>query len=183
MSLDKSKVLTDQMIRNELQGDINNRILNTPDLNRLYVVFVEDNVVVHDNAGNSSQGIVLGYHSAFAGKDAAGRAVDLHYVVIPYHGGTVKNLALSGLSQIDSLTAATSHEIAEAATDPDIGYKTPGWFDRQRNQEIGDIPNNEVVYLNGSAVECLADQKDRAMTPMGVRRFGRSSSCCKTTAP
>ena len=110
--------------------------------------------------------------SAFAGKDAAGRAVDLHYVVIPYHGGTVKNLALSGLSQIDSLTAATSHEIAEAATDPDIGYKTPGWLmAASATRRSATSPTMKWSDLNGSAVECLADQKDRAMTPMGATAF------------
>src|SRR5262249_17325977 len=58
-------------------------------------------------------------------------------------------------SDLDQLTAVTSHELAEAVTDPNVNYKTLGWYDTVNNVEIADLPNaaadipNITVRLNG----------------------------------
>ena len=75
----------------------------------------------------------------------------------------------------DYLTAATSHELAEAVTDPDVRYDiatntypAPGWVDPTTGQEVADIAAGQFVYLNGFAVQRVADKNDQAMTPAGA---------------
>jgi hypothetical protein len=65
-----------------------------------------------------------GYHNDIDGQ--------VFYAVMPYPACAG---CTSGLSVIDALTATTSHELAEAITDPIPGQ---GWYDDQ-NGEIGDI--------------------------------------------
>src|SRR6516225_3074416 len=94
---------------------------------------------------------------------------DIHYAVIPYAGGNVPlssgpdvNLQRSFLSRLDSMTLSASHELAEAVTDPNINYKTLGWNDDGYDDgEVGDIANAQTVYLNGYAVQRIADQNDQ----------------------
>jgi hypothetical protein len=167
-NIDKTQYLNDSTIRSVIQGYINNGVLKSPDGNRLYVVFVEDNVAV--KAGSeTSQTDFLGYHWAFAGNDVYGRATDIHYAVITYPGGSVGNASLSWLSALNQLTEVTSHEIAEAVTDPNGSYKTFGWNDDAfTDGEVGDLVNAQTVYLNGYAVQRIADKNDQAMTPAGA---------------
>jgi hypothetical protein len=166
-SLNKAYYLSDANIRSALQGYISNGTLRSPDANRLYVVFVEDNVAVSSPAGNSQRNF-LGYHGAFAGRDAYGYAADIHYAVITYPGASIGNASLPWLSALDGITQVASHEIAEAVTDPNVNYKGLGWYDDAANAEIGDITNNQTVFLNGYAVQRIADKNDQAMTPAGA---------------
>jgi hypothetical protein len=71
---------------------------------------------------------------------------------------------------MDQLTAVTSHELAEAVTDPDVDSISNngqlGWFDPQRG-EIGDITENNpnaYVRLNGNLVQEVADQNDQLLS-------------------
>jgi hypothetical protein len=174
--IEQSQVLTDLHIQQYVQNEITNHTLKPPNSQNLYVVFVEDNVVVeHQDVNSNGTGRILGsfygYHSAFGGKDAFGKAADIHYVVICYPGGTVKNQnSLTWLTTNGSLTVVTSHELAEAATDPNIGYKTLGWNDNDDGNEgeVGDIVKGQTVYLGGYAVQKIADQNDQAMVPVGA---------------
>jgi hypothetical protein len=172
IALDKSQYLTDGAIRATLQSCINAGAVQQPDPNRLYVVFVEDNVAVDATAlpgvGGTSQNTFLGYHAAFGGTNAWGQAEDIHYAIIAYPGGSVGNANLSWLSSLNDMTEVTSHELAEAITDPNIGYKTKGWYDDTRNGEVGDLSNGQMAYLNGYAVQRIADPNDQAMTPYSV---------------
>lgn len=163
-NITKAYYLTDATIRSALQGYINNGTLKSPDANRLYVVFVEDNVAVSTPFGNSQHDF-LGYHGAFAGRDVYGYAADVHYAVITYPGGSIGNASLYWLSALNGITEVASHEIAEAATDPNVNYRGIGWYDDAANAEIGDITNGQTVFLNGLAVQRLSDRYDQAMTP------------------
>jgi hypothetical protein len=165
-ALNKSVPLSDAAIRGRIQAAINAGALQAPDANRLYVVFVEDNVVVQD-LGVTSQSF-HGYHTAFTGTNAQGQQVPIRYAVIAYPGGS--NLTNPFLSTLECLTTTASHEIAEAVTDPDQNYRTLGWNDDGLGSEgeIGDIFNQQAVYLNGYAVQRLADTHDQAMTPAGA---------------
>jgi hypothetical protein len=174
-NINKNFFLTDGMIRNELQRDIFYGSLISPDANRLYVVFVEDNVAVMNPEGENSIRDFLGYHTAFAGYDAFGRFADIRYAIIPYHGGWMGNAQVEGLSTVDSMTEAASHEITEAMTDPDVNYKRLGWYDDQLNGENGDIVNQQYVYLNGYAVQKEPDLYDQPMTPAGATANERTS--------
>ena len=158
-------MISDTYIKNEIQTDINNGLLQQPDANRLYVVYVQPNVVVNlgFGQGTTQQGI-LGYHGAFGGHSASGQSFTIHYAVVAYPGGTVHNSSL-GTSALDQLTAVTSHEVAEAVTDPDVNYAQLGWYDN-RNGEIGDITENNpnaYVRISGFLVQEVAAQNDQLL--------------------
>jgi hypothetical protein len=130
---------------------------------------VQNNNYWNSNVGRYENSIqdFLGYHGAFAGTDYYGRAQDIHYAVVTYPGGSVGNASLSWLSTLNNMTEVTSHELAEAITDPNINYKTLGWYDNAQG-EVGDICNAQMVYLNGYAVQRIVDRNDQPMTPWSV---------------
>jgi hypothetical protein len=162
--VNKNYYLADSTIRSEVQRFINAGYLRAPDANRLYVVYVEPGVAIQDGNLTSIRDFA-GYHSAFAGRTATGYAVDIHYAVIAYAGGI--NPVYQGLSPFGSMTLTASHEIAEAATDPNVGYRTLGWYDDYRNGEIGDINRYEAL-LNGYAVQSIVNKSDVAYIPSGA---------------
>jgi hypothetical protein len=142
---------------------INNQYLQFPNANRLYVVFVEPGTEVSQGGWTSGheKGIehFLGYHGAF------GNATQVFYAVIPYPGGI--NVNISSLpNPIDGITEVTSHEVAEAATDPNLRY---GWRDYgiQGENEIGDLANLQYGFWNGWVVQKEAGRNDQPMAPAG----------------
>jgi hypothetical protein len=165
VSINKGFYLNDSTIKSDLQSYISNRSLQQPDANRLYVVFVEDNVAVQDTEGNS-QKYFLGYHTSFTGHDASGRTVQIRYAVVTYPGGTVGNAGDFNLSTFDSMTQTASHELGESITDPDIN----AWYEGQQ-QEVGDLANSQVTYLHGYAVQRLVDKNDQPMTSVGATSY------------
>jgi hypothetical protein len=161
-------VITDASIQARLQYDISHGIVAAPDPNRLYIVYVEPNVAVNlgNGQGTTQQGI-LGYHGAFGGTyNNAG--VTIRYAVIAYPGGTEGN-SVSPFAPVamDQLTSVTSHEVAEAVTDPDVNYARLGWYDPQRG-EIGDIEeNNPAAYVrlaDGALVQEVGNQNDQLLS-------------------
>ncbi len=175
-NVNKSQWLMDSQIRGNLQSMISAGNLTTPDANRLFIVYVEPGVAImndHDHNSTSQQSF-RGYHGAFAGHDRFGRGADIHYAVIAYPGGFNPTANSQGFrTNFDQLTCVTSHELAEAVTDPNINYKALGWYDNARG-EIGDICNNQNVVLGGYVVQKESDKWDRAMTPAGARVYGAS---------
>jgi hypothetical protein len=165
--LNKNYYLTDSTIRGEIQRFINAGYLRQPDANRLYVVYVEPGVaILNDHDGNATSiRDFAGYHSAFAGRTAAGYGADIHYAVMAYAGGI--NPVFPGLTPFGSMTLTASHEIAEAATDPNVGYRGLGWYDDYNNGEIGDINRYEAL-LNGYAVQSIINKYDVAYIPYGA---------------
>jgi hypothetical protein len=158
--------ISDAAIRAEIQADINKGLLQAPDANRLYVVYVEPNVAVNlgGGQGTTQQGI-LGYHTAFAGHDAAGNPTAIRYAVVAFPGGAIGNSTLPGQAAIDQLTAVASHELAEAVTDPDVNFGRLGWFDPRRG-EIGDVTQNNpnaLVRLDGFLVQEVAARNDQLL--------------------
>jgi hypothetical protein len=137
--------------------------LQSPDSNRLYVVFVQPLLTV------SGSGLTdfIGYHASFTN---SGFATPIRYAVIPYPGAG-NGWATPGFQQtndtFDSLTTVTSHELAEALTDPD----GTGWFDTSSTSgEVGDIPVNQNVSpifsrLQQYAVQKIANQSDQPVVP------------------
>ncbi|MEI8018932.1 MAG: fibronectin type III domain-containing protein [Schlesneria sp.] len=164
ISLSKTSGITDASIQSDIQAMINSHQLQTPDANRLYVVFVEPGVVVYDGS-SSSTNTFLGYHGAFGGKTATGASADIHYAVLPYPGGVNPSPSSQGFSSaFDELTAVTSHEVAEAVTDPNVNYKALGWYDDQKNGEIGDLTRQTVVW-SGYLVQDVVNQNDQVISP------------------
>jgi len=157
--------ITDGQIQADLQAMINAHQLQAPDANRLYVVYVEPGVIVRSGS-DASNTTFLGYHSAFGGTTASGQPIDIHYAVIPHPGAPNFTASSQGFaSDLDEMTSVSSHEIAEAATDPNVNYKALGWYDDQRNGEIGDLTNLNTV-LNGFLVQDVVNQNDQVITPV-----------------
>jgi hypothetical protein len=165
--LNKNYYLTDSGIRGEIQRFINAGYLQQPDANRLYVVYVEPGVAILNDHDHNSTSIrdFAGYHGAFAGRTANGYAADIHYGVIAYAGGY--NATFPGLTPYGSMTLTASHEIAEAATDPNVNFRALGWYDDYRGGEIGDINRYEAV-LNGYVVQSIINKNDVAYIPSGA---------------
>jgi len=165
--LNKNYYLTDSTIRGEIQSFINTGYLQTPDANRLYVVYVEPGVAILNDHENNTTSIrnFAGYHGAFYGHTANGYAADIHYAVIAYAGGY--NAIFPGLSVYGSMTMVASHEIAEAVTDPDVNYRALTWYDDYYDGEIGDINRYEAL-LNGYAVQSIINKNDVAYIPYGA---------------
>src|SRR5436853_189239 len=114
VSINKTTGITDSQIHADLQSAINSDQLATPDANRLYVVYVEPGVKI-SLGSETSVNSFLGYHGAFAGRTAAGKAADIRYAVIAYPGGPNPSATSQGFANaMDDMTAVSSHEIAEA---------------------------------------------------------------------
>jgi hypothetical protein len=160
-NLAAGSTVQDSQIQAEIQALVTDGAVAGPDANRVYVVYVQPNVVVSQGGANSQRNF-LGYHGAFGGHTASGQPIDIHYAVIPYPGGSVGN-ATNSANAIDDLTSVTSHELAESMTDPNVNYKTLGWYDPARG-EIGDITEQYLVRLNGYLVQEVAGQNDRPLT-------------------
>jgi hypothetical protein len=155
--------VTDTQIQQDLQAMITAGHVQAPDANRLYIVYVEPGVVVHMGS-DASNSTFLGYHGAFGGT-AGGKSVDIHYVVIPYPGSPNFSPQSQGFANaFDEQTAVTSHELAESVTDPNVNYKTLGWYDDRLNGEIGDLTSKTTrmgVYL----VQDVVNQQDQVISP------------------
>ena len=164
-NLPAGTTLTDAQIQAEIQSLIDSGAVAAPDANRLYVIYVQPNVIISADGATSQQG-VLGYHGAFGGHTADGQAIDVHYAVIAYPGGSVGN-STNSANPVDDLTSVTSHELAEAITDPNVNYKTLGWYDPARG-EIGDITQQYLTHLNGWLVQEVAGKNDQPLSLTGV---------------
>ena len=167
-SIAAGSTISDAFIRTRLQADVSSGLLQAPNANTLYVVYVQPDVAVNlgGGQGTTQQGI-LGYHTAFVGANGAA----IRYAVVVSPGGPAGNSVLpEARSAIDQLTAVTSHEVAEAVTDPDVNSNVNGgrlgWFDPQRG-EIGDIEENNpnaLVLLDGFLVQEVADRNDQLLS-------------------
>lgn len=157
--------ITNDQIQADIQAMIKSGQLQAPDANRLYVVYVEPGVVIHLGS-DASNTTFLGYHGAFAGTTAGGAAADIHYAVISYPGAPNFTAASQGFtSNLNEMTAVTSHELAEAVTDPNVNYKTLGWYDDQLNGEIGDLAEGNDSVLSGYVVQDEVNQNDQLISP------------------
>jgi hypothetical protein len=167
-ALTNGSTISDAFIRARLQADVTSGLLQAPNANTLYVVYVEPDVAVNLGAGQgTTQQGILGYHTAFLGANGA----PIRYAVVVSPGGAAGNSVLpEATTALDQQTAVTSHELAEAVTDPDINSNVNngrlGWFDSQRG-EIGDIEENNpnaFVRLDGNLVQEVADQNDQLLS-------------------
>jgi hypothetical protein len=160
--------IPDALIRSRLQADVNSGLLQTPSANTVYIVYVQPDVAVNlgTGRGTTQQGI-LGYHTTFVGANETA----IRYAVVVAPGGAAGNSILpAATTAIDQLTAVTSHELADAVTDPDVNSIANngrlGWFDPQRG-EIGDVEANNpnaFVRLDGYLVQEVADQNGQLLS-------------------
>ena len=165
LTLSKTSGVTDSQIQADIQSMISAGQVQAPTADNLYIVYVEPGVVIKTSFGASNTAF-LGYHGAFAGHTAGGAAADIHYAVIAYPGAPNFSATSQGFaSNLDDLTAVSSHEVAEAVTDPNVNYKALGWYDDQLNGEIGDLAVGHYSTLSGFLVQDEVNQQDQIITP------------------
>ena len=161
--------ISDAFIRSRLQADVAGGLLQAPNAETLYVVYVEPDVAVNLGLGQgTTQQGILGYHTAFLGANGA----PIRYAVVVSPGGAAGNSVLpEATTALDQQTAVTSHEVAEAVTDPDINSNVNngrlGWIDPRRG-EIGDIEeNNPAAFVrlsDGRLVQEVANRNDQLLS-------------------
>jgi hypothetical protein len=144
------QVVDDSQIQTMLGQDIAAGTLPTADANRLYVVYTQPNVEVTLDGQNSAT-TFAGYHNSFT--TASGQDIVYAVVVNPVGNGDLRHL-----SDFQTLTAVTSHEVAEAVTDPNAD----AWYDGRTGEEIGDLAQRYVGLLNGYAVQAEWSQQHNA---------------------
>ena len=182
INLPSDSTLTDASIRTNLQEKITDGGLLSPDANRLYVVFVEPNIVVQEAGGALSNSTTpgqafSGYHGAFAGTDAAGAAAVIHYVVMPTPGGAVNNASAEpGQTTADAISVALSQQLADAVTDPNNGYSTKGWYDDLSHAEVAGAPARSTARSSGSTATRSPRSRVPTARPSGPARIRSSSS-------
>ena len=169
-SLTVGSTISDAFIRARLQADVNSGLLQAPNANTLYVVYVEPDVAVNLGLGQgTTQQGILGYHTAFI--DTI-NGLPIRYAVVVTPGGAAGNSVLpEARTALDQLTAVTSHELAEAVTDPDVNSNVNngrlGWVDPNRG-EIGDIEENNpsafVRLADGHLVQEVGDKNDQLLS-------------------
>ena len=113
--------------------------------NTLYFTFLPPGVTV-EAGGDQSCRVFCGYHDRSAG--------GLYYAVVPSPDCAG---CLGGLAVFDALTSVSSHELAEAITDPVPGQ---GWYD-DANGENADICAWQNKPLGGYQVQLLWSNKSR----------------------
>jgi hypothetical protein len=161
-------VTSDQLVSalTQRQGD---GTLKPANPNRLYFVFTPPGLSVVEAVNKAPD--FLGYHSVFFDAQNNQNA----FAIIPYP--RAPNPTDPQLTEFQSLTQTSSHELAEALTDPYVDGQgnQSGWVDltfnpKQPQQgEVGDICDSmPTVYLNNYAVEDVWSNQDNAcMPPVG----------------
>jgi hypothetical protein len=151
----------DTQIQQMLNNDITQGLLQPPTNNRLYVVYTAPDVVVTAGGENSLRNF-YGYHNAFIG--LSGKPI--YYAVIAHPAG---NGDFGTLNDFDTLTKATSHEVADGVTNPGafVGFDPGGWFGDFPNfgadQEIADVANDtsHLGTLSGYVIQGVWSQQQR----------------------
>jgi hypothetical protein len=127
-------VVTEGQIQTMLGTDITTGKLHRPDANRLSVVYLPPNV----GSQFDQQNDFVGHHRSFT--DSAGDTV-FYAVIVDQSTAGLPLGAPRSLTPFQQQTWVTSHELAEAVTDPDL---RGGWFNSSTLDEIGDIPQKTL---------------------------------------
>jgi hypothetical protein len=152
-------VIDDTAIQAELVAQINGGHLPAPELdnngkdNTLYMVYFPVNVTI-TMQGSQSCVVFCAYHGTTTGTFNS-QSIDFGYGVFPDMGPTSACSLGCGnaTNHLDNTTSVSSHELAEAATDIDVGFATTfapplAWYDPNNNNgEIGDICNAQQATV------------------------------------
>jgi uncharacterized protein (TIGR03382 family) len=164
--------VADAQIADELKKQIVAGQLPPPDENTLYFVYFPASIVT-SLQGHSAcvAGGFCGYHSTWT--DPLSRQ-SVYYAVMPSHeNGSGCDLGCGDqvlTTAFDKVSETSSHELAEAITDPEVGVGAfvdfpLGWYD-VNNAEIADICDRSAhATVNGFVVEPLFSNKVSATAP------------------
>lgn len=159
--------ITDSQIQTEIIRQLNSGGLPQPvqdaqgNLQTLYMIYFPPGVTISLQGTPSCQpGGFCAYHST-----AATTTLKIPYGVLPdfSQGGCAPSQGCGNGSIFDNLTVASSHELAEAVTDVDVGIASSfgpplGWADQVNGEEIADLctQNTAPVTVNGSTYSVQA---------------------------
>ena len=150
--------VTDAQVQAALQGWIAVNQVPATTSNTLYFIFLPPGVV---SELGSAQSCVAGGYCGYHNEVGA-----VYYAVIPFvncNGCTFPGQFL------DTLTEVSSHELAEAITDPALN----AWFDPATGDEIGDICNRQTVRLGGYLVQTEWSNAQQACAVAPPVPYGR----------
>ena len=160
-SSSSSSTVDDTQIQQFLEAGIVAGTLLAPQPDSLYVVYIPPGVEVTRGADNSSD--FSSYHSFFT--DTV-NGEEVPYVVVVYPGQG--NLLQPTEGVAGQITRSTSHELAEAATDPFLD----SWKDYnagpENGYEIADEVEGYDAYLDGYTITTVADRLGERLVPAGA---------------
>ena len=137
-SSEPASTVTDAAVQTTLQGFVADGTVPAPTAETLFFVYLPPGVTSVLGSGRScAPGGFCGYHN---------HAVGLRYAVVPFADCT--GCVFPG-DFLDTLTVVSSHELAEAVTDPDLD----AWWDDSTGEEIGDLCNRDTTRLGGFLVQ------------------------------
>ena len=154
--------LTDTDIQTELLAQVNAAVLPSPavdaqgNVNTLFMVYFPPNVTISVGGTNSCQtGGFCAYHSNTSSNNLINNKTLLYGVMPDFGVGSGCDLGCGAGTQFQNVTSASSHEMGEAVTDPEVGTATTfapplAWNDNT-NGEIGDVCNQNVSQLTVGA--------------------------------
>ena len=153
--------VTDAQVQTAVQGWIASNTVPATTANTLYFVFLPPNVISLMGAQQSCQNY-CGYHNHIG---------NVYYAVIPF--ANCAGCVFPG-QFLDTLTEVSSHEFAEAVTDPALN----AWWDPGTGDEIGDICNRQTTHLGGYLVQTEWSNAQNAcvIAPVAVAATPRQSS-------
>lgn len=137
--------LHEEDIGSELRRQIAGGHLPPPDADTVYALFFPPGISITTASGARTCVELCGFHGTASAVTDAG----LDYLILPdhrapdsVHGGGC-NVGCGLLDPFSNLSTITSHELAEAMTNPEVGRAPPGdaplaWYD-EINGEIGDV--------------------------------------------
>lgn len=137
--------VSDSNIQQQLTESILAGHLPATTANTLYFVFLPRHVISIDGADKSCE-VYCGYHSHINKR--------VFYAVVPFP-------ACQGCSfgtVLDTLTKVSSHELAEAVTNP----ASESWWDFSTGDEIGDICNDNTARMGDFLVQAEWSNQQRA---------------------
>ncbi len=129
--------ISDSSIQTLIKGWIANGTIPKPNKNTLYFIYFDEHIIVSMGGGKSCSSF-CGYHNDISG--------NIFYAAMPYPSCAG---CLGGMNVRDALTGTSSHELAEAITDPIPGT---GWYD-DTNGEIGDLCGWRFKKMNGYNIQ------------------------------
>ena len=156
-------LLTETAIEQMLLKDIQEGVVPPYDGSQLLVVYTPPGAEISLPDGQNSMDTpgkhIGGYHGFVRVPYAeTSSAVFFHlypFAVIAYPGDG--NIQFAGMSTCQQLTYVTSHEIAEAATDPINPSDTlTAWWDDSNREEIADLAEGSTAWLHSYLVTPLA---------------------------
>src|SRR6185437_7929884 len=118
----------------------------------LYMVHFPPGVSITNSSGQHSCEVFCAYHGTYVYNGQ-----DVYYGVIPDQGGPCAGVCGGNSQTVNNLTSVTSHELAEAISDPAVGLSAGlgrplAWYN-WLGGEMGDLCNAQQaqVWMSGSA--------------------------------